>query len=648
MNYTALEPFVLNVLRERIPSHLYYHNAAHTIDVISATVMLCEMEKLDHRTTVLLKTAALLHDTGFIEQYHKNEPHGARLAESWLPSYSYTNEEIALVQKLILATASPRHPEGLLEKIICDADLDYLGRNDFFMISQSLRQEWMLQGQIYSLSEWYEMEKNFLEKHIFYTDSAYRLRNKVKQQNLSEIRTLVAGIEGREKNNTPTHAVTSGLEPQRASIVDLLRNTSLFGQAEDEMLEQIALMVERIPLGPSETVFKKGDPGESMYFVEKGSLQVHDGDIVFAKINSGQYFGELALIDSSPRTASVTSKEESVILRLGMRDFFILLGSFPSMNRLLMKELINRLRHQNDTVVQEYKTREAKLKDLVELRTAQIMEEKKKVEKKSAELEKALYDLKEAQRLLIHQEKMASLGQLTNGMAHELLNPLNFVNNFSAVSAELLKDAESSDNMDEIREIIGDVNANLEKILQHGKRAGDIVRSMAEHTGYVGKERTAVSAHTMLRDAAIVVAKSILGEKHLHEIDVKFELEAADDKIMAVYSEMFRLVTNLIRNAYQAVLERRKTEPGYKGTVTIGTRLHGEYMHILIEDDGIGVDGNIREKIFLPFFTTRPTGQGVGLGLSISHQIANAFGGSLDFLPEEKNTVFRLSLPLEM
>jgi signal transduction histidine kinase/predicted metal-dependent HD superfamily phosphohydrolase len=647
MNYQALEPFVLNLLREKLPANIYYHNVPHTQDVIAATLMLCEMEKLDEHTTLLLKTAALLHDTGFTEQYPKNEPIGARLAGEWLPAYGYNEEDIKQIQKLILATASPRNPEGLMEKIICDADLDYLGRNDFFMISQSLRQEWMFQGQIFSLTEWYEMEKDFLEKHIFYTDAAYRMRNKVKQQNLAEIKSLVAGSEGREKSTTAPYKA-KGLEPQRASIVVLLRNTTLFGQAEDEMLEQIALMVERIPLGPDEAVFKKGDPGESMYFVEKGSLKVHDGDIVFAHISGGQYFGELALIDSSPRTASVTSREESVILRLGMRDFFILLGSFPSMNRLLMKELINRLRHQNDTVVQEYKTREARLKELVEQRTAEIIEEKKKVEKKSAELEIALQELKEAQRMIIHQEKMASLGQLTNGMAHELLNPLNFVNNFSAVSVELLRDAKSSEDREEIMELIEDVSMNLEKILQHGKRAGDIVRSMAEHTGQVGKERSPVAAHAMLKDAVTVVAKSLLGDARADDVKVTYEFEAQDDALMAVYSELFRLVTNLIRNAYQAVLDRRKKEPGYKGEITIRTRKVGEKMEILIQDDGIGIDGNIREKIFQPFFTTRPTGQGVGLGLSISHQIASAFGCDLDYLPEEPDTTFRLRMPLEM
>jgi signal transduction histidine kinase len=140
----------------------------------------------------------------------------------------------------------------------------------------------------------------------------------------------------------------------------------------------------------------------------------------------------------------------------------------------------------------------------------------------------------------------------------------------------------------------------------------------------------------------------LLGDAKGDDVKVTYEFEAHDDSLMAVYSELFRLVTNLIRNAYQAVLDRRKKEPGYKGEITIRTRKAGEKLEILIQDDGIGIDGNIREKIFQPFFTTRPTGQGVGLGLSISHQIASAFGCDLDYLPEEPDTTFRLRLPLEM
>jgi predicted metal-dependent HD superfamily phosphohydrolase len=171
MNYTSAEAFAYDLLKKHLPANLYYHNLAHTIDVTESTERLCQLEKLDSDNTILLKTAAVFHDTGFIEQYDKNEPIGARLAGEHLPQFGYTPEQIATIQQLILSTASPRQPDGIMQKIICDADLDYTGRADFFTISQSLRREWAEHGRNLKLTEWYELEKDFLENHYFYTET---------------------------------------------------------------------------------------------------------------------------------------------------------------------------------------------------------------------------------------------------------------------------------------------------------------------------------------------------------------------------------------------------------------------------------------------------------------------------------------------
>ncbi|MFN8154521.1 MAG: cyclic nucleotide-binding domain-containing protein [Bacteroidia bacterium] len=648
MNYKDAEVFVLGQLRQKLPHGLYYHNIPHTLDVVRATEILCDLERLDEESSMLIKTAALLHDVGFIEKYDKNEGIGARLAGEWLPQFGYNKQQIDVICELIMATQSPRKPDGLFQKIMCDADLDYLGRNDFFTVSQSLRQEWSEQGKSFTLNDWYELEKDFLENHFYYTDSAYGLRNKKKLENLEEIKQLLAE---RGALNPKQIIIASDVQPlldDRLKLVELLSKTSLFRSAEKSLLEQICVMVERITLRANEPLFKKGDPGESMYIIESGKLKVHDGNIEFAELGPADYFGEASLIDNSPRTASVSAKSDASILRLGIRDFFSLLGSNPSMNRLLMKELINRLRNQNDAVVAEFRSREAKLQELVELRTKQIVEEKKNVEKKSLELELALKELQEAQRLLIHQEKMASLGQLTTGIAHELLNPLNFVNNFSAVSIDLVKELQELKGIDSITDavdICNDLLDNLGRISQHGHRAGEIVRSMAEHSSAFGKEKTEVDVHALINDAVGVSVKTWTNAMNETPFGVEMDLAADPQKTSSVYSDLFRVMINILRNAATAIQDRLATSDKREGLISISTRNEDGKIIVSVKDNGIGIPEVNVEKIFLPFFTTRPTGKGVGLGLSISHQIVTAYGGNLLYVKNGDGATFEMVLP---
>ncbi|MBL7922771.1 MAG: cyclic nucleotide-binding domain-containing protein [Bacteroidia bacterium] len=646
MNYKAAEDFVFDYLGNHLPGNLYYHHLNHTRDVIRSAVRLCELEKLDGTTTTVVKTAALFHDTGFATQYEKNEPVGAAFAEQWLPEFNYTPEQIQLIRELILATDITTQPNGLLQKIMRDADLDYIGRADFFSISQSLRQELFEHGKVIKLADWYSIEKEFLENHVYFTDSAYRLRHKGKLLNLEEIKLLL-----KETGIVPSPADLLDLNIQplaedRQGLLDVLGKTSLFRNADLGLLEHIARVADRIRLKADEPLFKKGDAGESMYIIEEGKLRVHDDQITFAELGPAEYFGEASLIDNSPRTASVSAATDACILRIGEKDFFSLLGSHPSMNRLLMKELINRLRNQNNAVVNEYKSREKKLQELVELRTMQIVEEKKKVEKKSLELELAMKELQEAQKLLIHQEKMASLGQLTTGVAHELMNPLNFVNNFSSVSIDLVQEIKDAVNDEEVQDICNDVLDNLKRISQHGHRAGEIVRSMADHSAAFGKEKQAVDLHAVIEDAVGVSLRAWESSMPDDRIRVDLQLEASAYTTLAVYSDLFRVIINLLRNAGSAIQDRRLASGLEEGLIRIQTLNRDQQLIIHISDNGIGIPEENLEKIFLPFFTTRPTGKGVGLGLSISHQILTAYGGEIAHEASTEGAVFRIVLPV--
>ncbi|MBK7682009.1 MAG: cyclic nucleotide-binding domain-containing protein [Bacteroidetes bacterium] len=517
-----------------------------------------------------------------------------------------------------------------------------------FSISQLLRQELLEHGKAIKLVEWYALEKEFLENHVYFTDAAYALRNKGKLNNLEEIKALLRESSGNHGLIDMTDMNAQILGEDRKHLVSLLGRTSLFKSADLKLLEHIAKVVDRIHLKENEPLFKKGDAGESMYIIESGTLRVHDGSIIFAVLKQGEYFGEASIIDNSPRTASVSAASDAIILRIGEKDFFSLLGSHPSMNRMLMKELINRLRNQNNAVVDEYKSREQKLTELVELRTRQIVEEKKNVEQKSRELELALKELQETQRLLIHHEKMASLGQLTSGIAHELMNPLNFVNNFSAVSLELLQEVSNLTTDEEAKELCTDLIGNLERISMHGIRASEIVKSMSEHSTNYGKEREEVNINDLIEDA-LKASKTTWDADYPNEkIAITLDLNAKEFKTKVVYVDILRIVINVLRNARSAVHDQYLIDPTSQGEINISTENNNNSIQIFIRDNGVGISNDIVEKIFLPFFTTRPTGKGVGLGLSISHQIASAYGGNLDYVPSEKGACFVVSIPLEV
>jgi len=266
--------------------------------------------------------------------------------------------------------------------------------------------------------------------------------------------------------------------------------------------------------------------------------------------------------------------------------------------------------------------------------TIQELELKRKaVEESNEALQKSLEELKAAQQQLIQSEKMASLGELTAGIAHEIQNPLNFVNNFSEVSKELLDEMKTEldlGNTADAKEIAGDVIQNLEKILHHGKRADGIVKGMLQHsrTSSGQKEMTDINA---LCDEYLRLAYHGLRAKD-KSFNAKFEthFDEAVGKVNVMPQEIGRVILNLINNAFYAVSERKKAgEPGYEPTVEVSTQKSGNIFEISVRDNGTGIPHKVVEKIFQPFFTTKPTGQGTGLGLSLSYDIVKAHGGEI-------------------
>jgi signal transduction histidine kinase len=275
----------------------------------------------------------------------------------------------------------------------------------------------------------------------------------------------------------------------------------------------------------------------------------------------------------------------------------------------------------------------------------------KQKQKAHNQIEKAYKDLKSTQAQLIQQEKMASLGELTAGIAHEIQNPLNFVNNFSEVSNELLDEMKSEltkDNKDDVMAIAADIKQNLEKIVYHGKRADGIVKGMLQHSRSSSgvKESTDINK---LADEYLRLAYHGLKAKN-KSFNAKFEtdFDSSIGKINVVAQDIGRVILNLVNNAFYAVNERSKQGvAGYEPTVIAGTRRLKGRIEISVKDNGYGIPDSIKEKIFQPFFTTKPTGEGTGLGLSLAYDIVKAHGGEIKVQSKQgEGTEFIVDLPI--
>jgi signal transduction histidine kinase len=286
-----------------------------------------------------------------------------------------------------------------------------------------------------------------------------------------------------------------------------------------------------------------------------------------------------------------------------------------------------------------------------------VNKQKQEIESQKLKVESTLHTLQTTQSQLIQSEKMASLGELTAGIAHEIQNPLNFVNNFSEVSNELLdemKEALDKGNIDDLKAITTDVKQNLEKILHHGKRADGIVKGMLQHSRSSSGVREHININALADEYLRLAYHGLRAKDKSFNARFETDFDPALPKVNVVPQDIGRVILNLINNAFYAVNEKAKHDiGGYEPTVTVSTSFlspsgggKGEVM-ISIKDNGSGIPDSIKEKIFQPFFTTKPTGQGTGLGLSLSYDIVKAHGGELMVESlESKGTRFIISLPI--
>ncbi|WP_268033043.1 ATP-binding protein [Algoriphagus sp. PAP.12] len=349
------------------------------------------------------------------------------------------------------------------------------------------------------------------------------------------------------------------------------------------------------------------------------------------------------------------------ILQLGGLTFILARTSHGEIGFSLAGEIPNPPQESIDTLVRFAGVFDLAYKRFEDLKKAEanalkaakdlivIKEAKKKAEK-------ALIELKAAQEQLIQQEKLASLGQLTAGIAHEIKNPLNFVNNFSELSTELidevfdeLENLESSDTKEEIKAILEDVKSNLVKVHEHGSRADSIVKSMLQHSRSSGTKLESKEINPIIKEFVNLAFHGMRAGKNPINVTIDLQLDEHVGELKIISEDFSRVILNLCNNAFDAMRDKLNSlgSTNYEARLTVITKASKNRIQIKIQDNGPGIPNEIRDKVLQPFFTTKKGTEGTGLGLSISHDIVKAHGGEIKIDSEEdKGTTFFIQLPL--
>jgi signal transduction histidine kinase len=276
------------------------------------------------------------------------------------------------------------------------------------------------------------------------------------------------------------------------------------------------------------------------------------------------------------------------------------------------------------------------------------------IQQQKEEVENTLVRLNSTQAQLIQSEKMASLGELTAGIAHEIQNPLNFVNNFSEVSEEMIDEAigsrqEAGENSPVVTELLTDIKQNLAKINHHGKRADTIVKGMLQHSRSTTGNRELTDVNDLVDEYVKLSFHAFRGKDNAFDVNLQTDFDPAVGAIELAPQEVGRVLLNILNNAFYAVNERKKSDPAYTPEIIVQTKKTRNGIEISVKDNGGGIPESIVGKIFQPFFTTKPTGQGTGLGLSLSYDIVKAHGGELKVETETgKGSRFVVLLPIEV
>ena len=284
----------------------------------------------------------------------------------------------------------------------------------------------------------------------------------------------------------------------------------------------------------------------------------------------------------------------------------------------------------------------------------QVAERTAELTRQKEELEQTVEELKSTQKQLIQSEKMASLGELTAGIAHEIQNPLNFVNNFSEVNKEMIaemKEEMDKGNYEDAKQIADDISSNEEKIVFHGKRADAIVKGMLQHSRSSSGVKEPTDINALADEYFRLAYHGLRAKDKSFNATMKSDFDETIGKVNVLPQDLGRVILNLITNAFYTVAEKKRAMQNqsavYEPTVTVSTKKLAGHIEIKVSDNGNGIPDAVKDKIFQPFFTTKPTGQGTGLGLSMSFEIiTKGHNGEIKVATEQgKGSTFIITIP---
>ncbi|HZU86701.1 MAG TPA: cyclic nucleotide-binding domain-containing protein [Anaerolineaceae bacterium] len=400
-DYAQAHEYALGRLEHELAPKLVYHWMAHTTnDVLPAAERLAERSGVSESDLLLLRTAVMFHDLGFVEKRIDHEEVGMRLASEVLPKFGYSAWQIVIIQGMIRATRLPQSPESPLEELIADADLDVFGRPDFFARNQALREEMATFGELFSDEEWYTQQVTFMKSHHYFTQAARDLRDEGKQENLQ---AMCARLEQLCSGGNSAPDV---LQVSRTERVAVLRAVSIFADTPDDTLAQLADLLQPLLYRAGETVFNKGDTGDSMYIIRRGRVRVHEGEMTLNYLGVADVFGEMALLDIEPRLASVTCVEETHVLRLAQDDFYEMMANHPEVARGVIRVLNRRLRARVRDMVQDFEY----MQQMAQLSSAAIA------------LETGNYDRRSLESVTQRADELGQLARTFQRMADEVVS----------------------------------------------------------------------------------------------------------------------------------------------------------------------------------------------------------------------------------
>ncbi len=469
------------------------------------------------------------------------------------------------------------------------------------------------------------------------------------------------------------------LETTKARVETALENVSgSLAKIRYRLRSQLQSLVQELTemYGAPDGVFatRTGELEEIAY---ADSLVGHSQQVAAELVNRVE-----TLVDSAERSAESAAERSNALVQLGFWSLLVITFLTIGMayvawkffgERLLVRmgrlSSATRQMSKGDLEVQVEIEGDDELTDMagalevfrqhaVEVQRLNLVEKlAAEVQAKNDKLEDTLENLRRTQQQVVKQEKLASLGALTAGIAHEIRNPLNFINNFAALSTELIDElkeelAEAVNGDGEIDqeyldEILGDLNTNVVKVNEHGQRANRIVEGMLAHSRDEAGEVEPIDINLMVQEYAKLAYHGIRGTDSTFNVDMIHQYDKDAGSVEGIARDLSRVFLNIITNACHATQARgRKEDEGYLPSVTVGTDGHEKKVTVTVRDNGTGMPDEILKKIFDPFFTTKSGTQGTGLGLSISHEIIQEHGGKIEVETEDgEGTEFRITLP---